>query len=127
LAKPFGDEVLSNAIGNSIERSRTALGQEAKIREIRDSHASLSRRKRQVIALVVCGRLNKQVGGVLVIIVSPTWATAIRRCLLEISRLAGVLNPHLMAAHITRRPSLPASARHRAAPSYNGCESRLMA
>ena len=75
LAKPFGDEVLSNAIDNSIERSRTALGQEAKIREIRDSYASLSRRERQFIALVVCGRLNKQVGGVLVIIVSPTWAT----------------------------------------------------
>src|ERR1700734_1757668 len=35
LTKPFGEEVLLNAIGNAIEGSRTALGQEAKIREIR--------------------------------------------------------------------------------------------
>jgi FixJ family two-component response regulator len=63
LTKPFSEEVLLSAIGNAIERSRTALCQEAKIQEIRDSYASLSRRERQVMALVVCGRLNKQVGG----------------------------------------------------------------
>ena len=63
LTKPFGDGVLLGAIRNAIERSRTALGHEAEIRELRDRHASLSRRERQVMALVVTGKLNKQVGG----------------------------------------------------------------
>src|SRR6059036_3738587 len=63
LTKPFGDEVLLGAIRNAIERSRAALGHEAEIRELRGRHASLSRRERQVMALVVTGKLNKQVGG----------------------------------------------------------------
>jgi FixJ family two-component response regulator len=63
LTKPFGEEVLLNAIRNAIERSCAALSQERKIRELRNSYASLSPRERQVMALVVRGRLNKQVGG----------------------------------------------------------------
>src|SRR3989454_1661704 len=63
LTKPFGDGVLLGAIQNAIERSRTALGREAEIRVLRDRHASLSRREREVMALVVTGKLNKQVGG----------------------------------------------------------------
>jgi FixJ family two-component response regulator len=63
LTKPFGEEVLLNAIRNAVEHSCAALGQEIKIRELRNSYASLSPRERQVMALVVRGRLNKQVGG----------------------------------------------------------------
>jgi len=63
LTKPFSDDVLLNAIGHAIERSQTALGQEAEIQALRDCYASLSRREREVMALVVSGRLNKQVGG----------------------------------------------------------------
>jgi FixJ family two-component response regulator len=63
LTKPFGEEVLLNAIRNAFERSCAALDQEIKIRELRNRYASLSPRERQVMALVVCGRLNKQVGG----------------------------------------------------------------
>ena len=63
LTKPFGDDVLLSAIRHAIERSRTALAHEAEIRELRDHHASLSRREREVMALVVSGLLNKQVGG----------------------------------------------------------------
>src|SRR6266699_3810354 len=63
LTKPFGDGVLLSAIGNAIESSRTALGHDAEMRELRDRHASLSRREREVMALVVSGKLNKQVGG----------------------------------------------------------------
>jgi FixJ family two-component response regulator len=63
LTKPFGDDVLLNAIRNAIERSQTALGHEAEIRALRDCYASLTRREREVMALVVSGRLNKQVGG----------------------------------------------------------------
>jgi FixJ family two-component response regulator len=63
LTKPFGDEVLLDAIRNAIERSRTALGYEAEVRTLRDSYASLTPREREVMALVVSGLLNKQVGG----------------------------------------------------------------
>jgi FixJ family two-component response regulator len=62
LTKPYGDEVLLGAIQQAIERSHAALRREAQMRSIRDSYASLSRRERQVMALVVRGRLNKQVG-----------------------------------------------------------------
>jgi FixJ family two-component response regulator len=63
LTKPFGDDVLLSAIRHAIERSQTALGHEAKMQALRDRHASLSRREREVMALVVSGLLNKQVGG----------------------------------------------------------------
>ncbi len=62
LTKPFGDDVLLSAIRHAIERSRTALRHEAEIRALRDCYASLSRREREVMALVVSGLLNKQVG-----------------------------------------------------------------
>jgi len=63
LTKPFGDDVLLSAIRNAIARSHAALSQEAEIRALRDSYDSLSRREREVMALVVTGKLNKQVGG----------------------------------------------------------------
>jgi len=62
LTKPFGDEVLLSAIRHAIECSCTALGHDAEMRALRDRHASLSRREREVMALVVSGLLNKQVG-----------------------------------------------------------------
>src|SRR6202011_692120 len=58
-----GDDVLLSAIRHAIERSHAALRQEAEIRALRDCYASLSRREREVMALVVSGLLNKQVGG----------------------------------------------------------------
>lgn len=63
LTKPFGDDALLNAIQNALDRSHTALGQEAEMRMLRDRYALLSRRERQVMALIVRGYLNKQVGG----------------------------------------------------------------
>src|SRR6266571_7780302 len=63
LTTPFGDDVLLSAIRNAIARSHAALSQEAEIRALRDSYDSLSRREREVMALVVTGKLNKQVGG----------------------------------------------------------------
>jgi FixJ family two-component response regulator len=63
LTKPFGDDVLVSAIDQALERSKAALGQEEEIRGLRDDYASLSPREREVMALVVSGLLNKQVGG----------------------------------------------------------------
>ena len=63
LTKPFDDDVLLRAIRQAIERSRAALDHERELRALRDRHASLTPRERDVMALVVSGRLNKQVGG----------------------------------------------------------------
>jgi FixJ family two-component response regulator len=63
LTKPFNDDVLLAAILAALERSRVALGIEAEMRVLRDRYESLSQRERQVMALVVSGLLNKQVGG----------------------------------------------------------------
>lgn len=63
LTKPFHDDVLLTAIRAALERSRVALGLAAEMRVLRDRYASLSQRERQVMALVVSGLLNKQVGG----------------------------------------------------------------
>src|SRR5712672_4747150 len=46
LTKPFGDDVLLNAIGQAIERSRSARAHEAELRALRDRHASLTPRER---------------------------------------------------------------------------------
>jgi len=62
LTKPFRDEELLQAIRGAIARSQTALAHELEIRALRENHASLSEREREVMALVVSGLLNKQVG-----------------------------------------------------------------
>jgi FixJ family two-component response regulator len=62
LTKPFSDEILLTAIRHAIERSRAALDQEEATKALRERYASLSRREQEVMALVVAGRLNKQVG-----------------------------------------------------------------
>ena len=63
LTKPFSDEVMLSAIRQALERSRVALRQEAEVQVLRKRYASLTPRERQVMALVVAGLLNKQVGG----------------------------------------------------------------
>jgi FixJ family two-component response regulator len=63
LLKPFGDEVLLNAIRHAIERSRAELAEEAELCTLSERYASLTQRERQVMGLVVSGLLNKQVGG----------------------------------------------------------------
>jgi FixJ family two-component response regulator len=62
LIKPFDDGILLGAIRECLKRSRTALRRDAEIRILHDSYAQLSHRERQVMALVVSGLLNKQVG-----------------------------------------------------------------
>jgi len=63
LTKPFGDDVLLNAVRQALERSRVVLSYEAEMQTLRDRHAALTPRERQVMALVASGLLNEQVGG----------------------------------------------------------------
>jgi FixJ family two-component response regulator len=63
LTKPFKDDVLLDVIRGAIERSLTALREQAQTQVLRSRCASLTPREREVMALVVSGLLNKQVGG----------------------------------------------------------------
>jgi FixJ family two-component response regulator len=63
LTKPVREDVLLQAIEASLARSRAALDDTVERRAIQARHATLSPRERQVMALVVSGLLNKQIGG----------------------------------------------------------------
>lgn len=63
LTKPFREDALLSAIRAALERSRVALSREAEMRVLQERYGSLSRREQQVMALVVSGLLNKQIGG----------------------------------------------------------------
>lgn len=62
LTKPFPDDALLSAIRQALDRSRVALDEDADLQKLRGRYASLSPREGQVLALVVSGLLNKQVG-----------------------------------------------------------------
>jgi FixJ family two-component response regulator len=63
LTKPFEPEALLDAIRGAIEGSRAALRRDAEVRALRQCYESLTPREREVMALVISGLLNKQVGG----------------------------------------------------------------
>ncbi|HEX4423936.1 MAG TPA: response regulator [Terriglobales bacterium] len=63
LVKPFSNNVLLRSIREGLDRSRVALDREVEMRELRNRHALLTPRERQVMTLVVSGLLNKQAGG----------------------------------------------------------------
>ncbi len=103
LTKPFGDEVLRNAISQAIERSRAALAHEADLRAHRDCYASLTPRERETMALVVSGLLNKRIAadlGISEITVKAHRGQVMRKMrvdsLAELVRVAGALDVPLV-------------------------------
>jgi FixJ family two-component response regulator len=62
LTKPFSDEILLNAIRNALIRSRALLDRSTEIRALKARYMCLTAREREVMALVVAGLPNKQVG-----------------------------------------------------------------
>jgi RNA polymerase sigma factor (sigma-70 family) len=61
LTKPFRDQDLLDAIQQALERDRKAREQRVEIDERRRRVDSLTPRERDVLKLVVAGRLNKQI------------------------------------------------------------------
>src|ERR1700731_323999 len=61
LTKPFRDQDLLDAIHQALERDGMARQQESELGELRKRHESLTAREREVMSLVVSGRLNKQI------------------------------------------------------------------
>jgi FixJ family two-component response regulator len=63
LTKPFNDEALLSAVRQALEQSRLAIVYDTELQELHQRYATLTPREREVMALVVSGLLNKQVGG----------------------------------------------------------------
>src|SRR3982074_1992946 len=63
LTKPFRDQDLLDAVGVALEKDRTPPVTEIRIAELRSRFTTLTARERQVLALVIAGRLNKQIAG----------------------------------------------------------------
>jgi FixJ family two-component response regulator len=62
LIKPFDFDTLLSVIRFAIKRSENTLNRETQIHRLRTDYESLSPREREVMAGVVSGLLNKQVG-----------------------------------------------------------------
>ena len=61
LTKPFRDQDLLDAIQQALQRDSAALEQKAAIHDLQERYQALTAREREVMALVVCGMLNKQI------------------------------------------------------------------
>jgi FixJ family two-component response regulator len=61
IEKPFEDQALLDAINQSLKKDRQAKLEQAEVREIQRRADSLTPREREVFALVVSGKLNKQI------------------------------------------------------------------
>ena len=63
LTKPCTEKALLDAIGHAIDQSAAKLRDQAELQALHGCYAALSPREREVMALVVAGRLTKQIGG----------------------------------------------------------------
>ena len=61
LTKPFDDEHLLHVIHQALVRDQARRQQQQELSALKDRYATLTPREREVMALVVSGRLNKQV------------------------------------------------------------------
>ena len=61
LTKPLRDQDLLDAIQAALRRDRARLDDERKFADLRTRHEALTARERQVMALLVSGRVNKQI------------------------------------------------------------------
>jgi FixJ family two-component response regulator len=61
LTKPIRDRALLDSIEQAVERDRAVRREKAKLEKLWARYESLTPRQRQVLALVVSGKLNKQI------------------------------------------------------------------
>jgi FixJ family two-component response regulator len=101
LPKPFHDQDMLDAVMAAIERDRLRRTVDGDISEIQQRFETLSPRERQVMLLVVSGKMNKQVAGELgisEITVKIHRGAAMRkmgaRTLVALVRMAEVVRPN---------------------------------
>jgi FixJ family two-component response regulator len=104
LTKPCDYDVLLSAIRHAVDRSSSVLREEAEMGELRNRYASLTPREREVMDLVVIGKLNKQVGGELGI--SEITVKAHRGNMMRKMKAGSFVDLVNMAARL-RPPSVP--------------------
>src|ERR1700722_5027625 len=104
LTKPCDYDVLLSAIRHAVDRSSNVLREEAERGELRNRYASLTPREREVMDLVVVGKLNKQVGGELGI--SEITVKAHRGDMMRKMKPGSLVDLVNMAASL-RPPSVP--------------------
>jgi len=63
LTKPFHEQQLLDAINAGIERNRAQRREAAVMDDLRQRFAALTPREREIMALVIRGRMNKQIAG----------------------------------------------------------------
>ena len=61
LTKPFRDQALLDVIQRALSRERLVREKQRQLAELGERYAKLSAREREVMSLVVAGRLNKQI------------------------------------------------------------------
>jgi FixJ family two-component response regulator len=61
LARPVGVHPLVDAVRNALDVSAASLREAVEQRQLEERYADLSRREREVMALVATGLMNKQV------------------------------------------------------------------
>jgi FixJ family two-component response regulator len=100
LTKPFSDQALLEAIRQAIERDRAHSAATAALRALLLRYASLTRRQRDVMSLVVAGLRNKQIAsrlGISEISVKVHRASVMRKMaadsLAALVRMAGKATP----------------------------------
>jgi len=63
LTKPFRDQEILDAVALALDRDRKRRDEEKAVADLKASFESLTRRERQVMALITDGLMNKQVAG----------------------------------------------------------------
>lgn len=61
LEKPFDGDVLLRLVGRALSKAQKARDEQGAQLEIQENYASLSRREKEVMALVVAGNANRQI------------------------------------------------------------------
>ena len=61
LTKPFQDQDLLDAVYQALERDRVTRQQQSNLDQVRKRYEALTAREREVMGLVVSGKLNKQI------------------------------------------------------------------
>jgi len=100
LTKPFDDQVLLDAIHAAVERDRARRSEAGNLAALQARYAELTQREKQVMKLVVSGRVNKQIAselGLSVVTVKVHRGQVMRKMLAksvaELVRMADRLSP----------------------------------